>query len=144
MKIYLAARYSRHPEMREIARVLSESGHIITSRWINGGHELSKEGSTQAHFLERRIFAIDDYSDIISCDCCISFTEEPRTTLTRGGRHVEFGIALALDKVCIIVGPPENVFHCLPRVIILDSSEEIIRTLHIIERGEKVSHVEDL
>lgn len=132
MKIYLAARYSRCPEMREAAKLLSDAGHTIVSRWINGGHEISKEGSAQAHFLERRIFALDDYADLTSCDCCINFTEEPRTTLTRGGRHVEFGIALALDKVCIVVGPAENVFHCLPRVIILDSAEEILSTL---ERG---------
>jgi hypothetical protein len=129
LKIYLAARYSRCYEMREVAKFLSDAGHAVVSRWINGGHEISKEGSTQAHFLERRIFALDDYADLISCDCCVSFTEEPKTTLTRGGRHVEFGIALALNKVCIVIGPAENVFHCLPNVIILDSHFKILNTL---------------
>lgn len=35
---------------------------------------------------------------------------------SRGGRHVEFGMALALGKRVIVVGPRENVFHLLPEV----------------------------
>ena len=41
----------------------------------------------------------------------------PRAPLsTRGGRHAEFGIALALGKRVIVIGPRENVFHALPAV----------------------------
>jgi hypothetical protein len=50
--------------------------------------------------------------DVKRADCLISFTEDltvPNTS--RGGRHVEFGLALALAKLCYIVGPVENVFH---------------------------------
>lgn len=35
---------------------------------------------------------------------------------SRGGRHVEYGIALALEKAVIVVGPQENIFHLLPQV----------------------------
>lgn len=91
-------------------------GHEITSRWIDGGHELTKEGSTEAAHHERARFADEDWHDMMAADCVISFTEEPRRTNTRGGRHVEFGGALAAGKRCIVVGWRENVFHCLPNV----------------------------
>jgi hypothetical protein len=38
---------------------------------------------------------------------------EPNTILATGGRHVEFGLALAQGKRMIMVGPRENVFHYL-------------------------------
>lgn len=37
VKIYLAARYSRHPEMRVVRDRLEASGHKVVSRWIEGG-----------------------------------------------------------------------------------------------------------
>ena len=35
---------------------------------------------------------------------------------TSGGLHAEFGMALALRKRLILVGPRENIFHTLPQV----------------------------
>jgi len=51
----------------------------------------------------------------------ISFTEHPRSTNSRGGRHVEFGIALGQMLRVWIVGPRENVFHCMEEVRQFDS-----------------------
>jgi hypothetical protein len=34
----------------------------------------------------------------------------------KGGRHVEYGLALGLGKRLIICGPRENIFHTLPQV----------------------------
>lgn len=116
MKIYLASRYSRAPELREIRRQLEMMGHEVTSRWLNGGHEIKPGGSDQAADEERERFAIEDWADMEGADCVISFTEEPRQTNTRGGRHVEFGGAVALGKRCIVIGWQENVFHHLPQV----------------------------
>lgn len=39
MRLYLAARLARHPEMRRHAATLAGAGHVVTSRWIAGGHE---------------------------------------------------------------------------------------------------------
>jgi hypothetical protein len=39
MRIYLAARYDRRHEMRDVARRLRAAGHAITSIWIEGLHE---------------------------------------------------------------------------------------------------------
>jgi hypothetical protein len=136
MKIYLAARYSRHPEMRIVRAHLEGMGYEVTSRWINGGHEwinggheLTKEGSTEGHEAERIRYAEEDVADLRAADIVISFTEEPRKTTTRGGRHVEFGMALALGKSVYVVGWRENVFHTLPTVRFFKTTRECLLAL---------------
>lgn len=124
--VYLAARYSRYPEMQQVRSLLDALGYTVTSRWINGGHELTKEGSTEAHEAERIRYAQEDMADLLAADIVISFTEEPRTTKTRGGRHVEFGVALATGKRAIVIGHRENVFHTLPEVDFFATLEECI------------------
>lgn len=121
VKVYLAARYSRAAQLREARADLLAEGYEVTSRWIDGGHELTKEGSTEAHQSERTRFAVEDMSDCMAADWVISFTEEPRKTTTRGGRHVEFGMALAAGKRVTVIGYRENVFHCLPQVEFFES-----------------------
>jgi hypothetical protein len=116
MKIYLASRYSRNAELRMVRDDLIEAGHYVTSRWIDGDHVIGPDGSEQAKDSERQRFAMEDWHDMIEAECVISFTEEPRTTKTRGGRHVEFGGALALGTRCIVIGWRENVFHHMPQV----------------------------
>ena len=130
VKVYLAARYSRHPEMQGYARMLRHFGVEVTSRWINGSHQSMLNGEVlgperEAMFesghpdreAQRREFAQHDWDDVMAADVVISFTEQPRTVgNSRGGRHVEFGAALAAGKRCIVVGWRENVFHCLPQV----------------------------
>lgn len=117
MLIYLASRYSRFQEMQQHRAELERLGHTVTSRWINGDHQIDDAGlSVQAKEAERIRFAQEDQSDLIAAECVISFTEVPRSSNSRGGRHVEHGMALALGKRVIVVGHRENVFHCLPEI----------------------------
>jgi hypothetical protein len=112
--VYLAARYSRHQEMQGYADELRRHGHVVTSRWIAGNHNMTDEmlNSRFAAGLAAR-YAQEDIDDLLRATYCIFFTEEPRTSPSRGGRHVEFGIAIMEAKHLWIVGPRENVFHCL-------------------------------
>lgn len=110
MKIYLAARYSRFPELQAYRDDLRTAGHVVTSRWIEGTHQAKDLTAT---IDEARTFAVDDIADLAEADCIISFTECPRSGNSRGGRHVEHGLALAWNKKIIVVGYRENVFHCL-------------------------------
>jgi hypothetical protein len=130
MKVYLAARYSRHPEMQTYAGDLKAIGVEVTSRWIYGSHQVMLNGEAlgperEAMFesdhelmeAQRREFAQHDWDDLMAADVVVSFTEKPRTVgNSRGGRHVEFGAAFAVGKRCIVIGWRENVFHCLPTV----------------------------
>ncbi len=116
MVFYLAARYSRCSELAAHRKELESHGHTVSSRWLDGGHEVTKEASGQAADAERRRFAMEDWHDLMEAEVVISWTEEPRKTNGRGGRHVEFGAALAMRKPCVIIGPRENVFHHYPGV----------------------------
>lgn len=122
MIVYLAARYSRREELLGYIGQLREAGHVVNSRWLLDGPEAHDgaakvEAATQTMPPEAAAFALDDYADVFACDLLVAFTETPRApSAGRGGRHVEFGIALALGKRLVVVGPRENVFHALPGV----------------------------
>jgi nucleoside 2-deoxyribosyltransferase len=130
-RIYLAARYSRFPEMQKYRAELERAGFVVTSRWINGGHQMDSAGmSTEAGALQRTQFALEDYEDLREADCVISFTERPRElSNSRGGRHVEHGMAIALAKRVLVVGFRENVFHCLPQVEFFSEWADALRAL---------------
>lgn len=141
MRVYLAARYSRHPEMQTYAKDLRAIGVEVTSRWINGAHQLMLNGEIlgperEAMFesdhesmeQQRREFALHDWWDVMAADVVVSFTEQPRKSgNSRGGRHVEFGAALAAGKRCIVVGWRENVFHCLPEVEFFETWTDVMQ-----------------
>lgn len=139
MKIYLASRYSRRLELVEYRRELESEGHTVTSRWLNGGHQISDKGvpigehgeklvegdggaATEEANALRAHFVKEDTADVYAADCVISFTEAPRSGIgNRGGRHVEFGMAIAWAKRVIVVGHRENLFHWLPQVQFCES-----------------------
>lgn len=116
--IYLAARYSRNDEMRGVRDVLSAIGYRITSRWIDQHNgELEKSFTPEALSVDPEgcaPFGIADVEDLRAADIVVSFTS--RDGGGKGGRHVEFGMALGLGKRLIVVGPRENIFHTLPEV----------------------------
>lgn len=128
-KIYLAARYSRRLELCGYRAELAALGYEVTSRWLNGSHQIDDKGVPIGDDGERRFemgdpslahwrehFATEDVADVLAADTLVAFTEEPRSGNSRGGRHVELGIALGSGKHVIIVGPRENVFCWLPLV----------------------------
>jgi hypothetical protein len=108
MRIYLAARYARYPEMQERRQELSAIGYTVVSRWIDGGHS---EGTD----ADKERYAIEDIDDILASDVLITFTEG-RSGRPSIGRHIEVGLALAYQKRLILVGYRECVFHYLPQV----------------------------
>ena len=106
MKVYLAALFSRRAEMETYANKIAENGHEITARWVYGGED----------GLSRTEIALMDIEDVDKADAIISFTHPRGTMTTGGGRHVEFGYALAKGKKLIVIGAYENVFHHMPNV----------------------------
>lgn len=139
-RIYLAARYSRREELCGYAEALRLRGYYVTSRWLAGNHQIDDAGlSVEAAREERTRFAMEDWHDLMTADICISFTETPRSSNSRGGRHVEFGAALACGLRCLVVGPRENVFHCIPCVEVFDEWEHAMARLpgpHMPQREE--------
>lgn len=140
MKIYLASRYSRREELCGYRVQLEELGHTVTSRWLNGKHQISNEGapigdhgeklvedgSCEVAAALRQSFAVEDVMDVQAAEMVISFTEEPRSGHSRGGRHVEFGIGLERGADMVVIGHRENLFHWLPTVAFFKTWEEFL------------------
>jgi hypothetical protein len=68
-----------------------------------------------------------DLSDIDASECVISHTLNRGDLYTGGGRHIEFGYALARGKRLFNVGGHENVFHHL--AITVSSIEDVLKYL---------------
>lgn len=112
-RVYLAGRFSRRDEFNGYAVRLREWGLTVDARWLVEDHEWYGERDEDA-VAAARSFAKDDLEDVSRADIVLVFTEPPNAGgRNRGGRHVEYGIALALHKDILIVGEPENVFHNL-------------------------------
>jgi len=138
MRCYLAARYSRHEELRNYANQLEKIGCTVTSRWINGEHDAFDGellGKLNREFARKCLD--EDLQDLFAADTLIAFSEPacggsfPCNGLSRGGRHVEFGIALALGKRIFVVGPVENIFHISPGVRHYETFDQVYLDLYV-------------
>lgn len=107
--IYLAGRFTRKDELATYANDLEALGYTVTSRWLTGTHDATTEHALTDADLAR--FAREDLEDIDAADWLIFFAETPDAGYMSGGRHVEFGYALAKGKSVYVIGPAENVFH---------------------------------
>lgn len=113
--IYLAARYSRKPEMQDVASTLVDRGYRVTSNWIQENYDPNVV-LTEITDEDNRKIALVDLEDILSADAMLFFAEDPLIGIPRGGRHVEFGYAMALNLEIYVIGPKENIFHYLEGV----------------------------
>jgi nucleoside 2-deoxyribosyltransferase len=125
MKVYLAAAYARRDEIADHARYLQwKSGIEVVSSWLDETYSPTIDITTLPGGINQAL-AEKDVQEINSCDLIIFFAENQNNQPPRGGRHVEFGIALALGKRIIVVGERENIFHHLPQVVIVDRVSQI-------------------
>jgi hypothetical protein len=110
--VYLAAQFARRDELASYIPAFEAAGLRVTSRWLKQMTPL--DGLAARHTPdENRIFADVDISDVDIADGFVFFAEDPLIGIPRGGRHVEFGWALARGKEIAVIGPRENVFHWL-------------------------------
>lgn len=129
MKVYLAARYSRRDEMRGVAAEARRLGHAVTSRWLDT--DWLAEGQVRSIAAPpeyREKYALIDHEDVQAADLVANFTEPPGSG-GRGGRHVEFGLAVAWGKRLVVVGHRENLFHHLPAVVFCPDAEALLALL---------------
>jgi hypothetical protein len=128
MKFYLAARYGRRLELCEYRDELLRRGHEVVSRWLDGAHaSAGYDLRSEASIEDQTRYAIEEWGDLLSADVVISFTEPAPLKPSRGGRHAEFGAAVASRKWCIVVGPRENIFHCLPQIQWFEAFDDLTR-----------------
>jgi len=123
-RIYIASRYSRRDEMRDVAEQMSERGFIVSSTWLQEDYPLNMnlDGLTPEQHAQ---IAAQDLEDITGSDIMVFFGEDQNNQPPRGGRHCEFGFALALGVRIYIVGERENIFHYMPDIKVVPNLEEL-------------------
>lgn len=146
MNVYLASRYSRRLELCQYRAELLASDFVVTSRWLDGNHQISRDGHPIGDNGEalvehgdceeaarlRAEFAEEDFTDVCRSGLLIAFAEPPRSNASRGGRHVELGLALGMNKDVIVVGYRENIFCWLPNVAFAENWEQAYLMARII------------
>lgn len=124
MRLYIAASYARKLEVAGLAARLEARGVEVVSDW----HREIYAPSIDMRSLKPDVLqdlAQKDLLQILESDAVLFLAEDPDHEPPRGGRHVEFGFALALGKRLLVWGDPENIFHHLPNVRLIDSMEEV-------------------
>jgi hypothetical protein len=114
-RIYIAASFPRKQEAENLARLLERDDTQIVSEW----HEKDKAYADNDELMRQR--AIRDCKQVLMSNIFICFTGD---TMTHGGRHQEFGIALSKVNVVVIIGPRESVLHYHPRVLQYNTLDE--------------------
>jgi len=105
-RIYLASQYHRAKELQGYASKLKTLGHEVTSRWITGKWDNARESECAAV----------DVGDLARAQMLVLFSCPKEEYTGGGGCHIEFGMALAVHKRVVVVGPRTSVFHYLPVV----------------------------
>ena len=115
IRVYVAARFAKKDFVAETVTTLEKHGFVVVSTWHleQVKSSVNLEDLSLDYHIET---ATRDLQEIKSADVILSFSESPNEPHVRGGRHVEFGYGLALKKFMVVVGPRENIFHCLPEI----------------------------
>jgi len=125
MRIYVAASYSRIVKARELATQLVDAGHEITSTWLSETHPPNVQ-LVDLDPCDLAVHATLDLADIDRADAIVLLAEPPTAQPPRGSRHVEFGYAIAKGLQLWVIGDePENLFHYLPYVHLVETVQEI-------------------
>lgn len=104
----------------------------VTSRWIDlhdgmVPQSFSQEALRDGHEMAWRIAGHPDVQDLMAADVVVSFGHAEGGG--KGGRHVEFGMALVLGKRLVLVGVREHVFHTAPQVEHFESFDQFLASL---------------
>jgi len=152
MRVYLASWFESKEERKKERQTLLDAGIECTASWLDEKpfsetQEYSEnDANKNAAFAKFLAATADlDVADAVRADVVVCFTTDRNLTdrAHTGGRHFESGIAygvmlvgLALRMMgspswirpirLITVGPKENVFHHLPRILNFPTWEEAL------------------
>lgn len=124
-RLYLAAPYAGRDILKAELPVWAELGAEVTCGWVKGTRPLGAATygiSAESTPDEVQAHAVMDLSDIAEADAVIHYTanylqgldaslDHVEHQLHSGGRHVETGYAIALNKPVIVLGNYENIFQ---------------------------------
>ncbi len=108
--VYIAAPYELRPVAKAARVALEQAGVMVIARWLD------------AQAQDSDVEARKDLVDIYQANALVALNPPEWACLGTGGRHVEFGFALAHRKLIVLVGARTNVFHqhsdihCVPDI----------------------------
>lgn len=124
MKVYLASRHQDRELMRQWRSLLIDRRHEVVSRWLNDDFWCLDDDVLMAQ---------GDLEDVFRSDIVVVNSLPQSHNNGSGGRHVEFGYALAHRKPVILVGERENVFHALPSCRLTSTIEGAVALIELYE-----------
>lgn len=114
MKVYFVGSYGRRETLLSWARELEGHGIEVTSRWLRGEDDALEDGGMTEE--QSRRIAGEDLDDLARATHVVVYVEAPCLANMRGGRHVEYGIAIGFAQRILLVGDTRaepNVFYHL-------------------------------
>lgn len=120
-RVYIAAPWPIRDQAKLLRNELHAAGIVVNSRWLDETVDAPEDN------------AEDDLADIFAAEAVVLLNPVLWKNEGTGGRHVEFGVALALNKRVFILGERSNVFHMLRRVVRAETVMQLIMSLKIAE-----------
>ena len=135
MKIYIAAPWQKRYRAQEIMRLLEAEGHTVTSTWLKQDDALP---STTNDPVANDGYATLDLDDVAQADMLVALNPPDFEYAGTGGRHVEFGYAIALKKRIVLIGQRSNIFHWLQHVVVYEHVIDFLLAMASKGEGEGV------
>ncbi len=139
MKAYLAARFDRREEMKDLSLRLKKLGVTVTSRWLDE-EPLPHGKAAVERFL--RDTAQMDADDVYAADTLIRFSDDLSTPTVSSrwctcSRMEETGMAHAWGKNIIIVGGKQSLFDRFANRIHVKDVNALLKLIASIRRGNE-------
>ena len=127
MKVYIASKYQERDYVRHLMGTLVNFGHTITVDWTN--HDLFPSDSPAIKLAE---FAVADVGGVRDAQVYIGVFLNSHHYR---GALVEWGMALGLNKPCLIMGHAEDdcIFINHPLVQRIDGEVSLLKVLEDID-----------
>lgn len=106
MRLYVAGPFPMRRKLRSFRDDVQALGHVVTATWVD-----VEPDEDDVSWDDRTSAAHQCLAEVADADVLAIVTAAPE--LGRGGRHVELGWALALDKLVWRIGPRSNIFTAL-------------------------------
>jgi nucleoside 2-deoxyribosyltransferase len=117
IRVYLAAPFQLQRQAIDLMGGLHLQGIGCTSRWLVAEETNSDE------------WARNDLADVAEADVFVALNPEGWRSAGTGGRHVEFGYALALRKPIVLVGVQSHIFHHISSVVVVPAVDDDVLML---------------
>lgn len=124
MRVYLASPWELQADVKQLHDALVDAGIDSIARWLDADDNTYTEA-----------WAMRCLEDVRRCDVFMLWNPEAWGRIGTGGRHVELGYALALDKPVIVLGARTNIFHHLSYVLLVAIEEPATMVERIIAAG---------